>query len=125
MDAAVAPYPMLDGFYFSPLKVYEYLAAGLPVVASRVGNLPEILDHGRLGVLVDPDDARGLADALATLRADPARRARLREQGRRRAVEQHDWSTVVHTALAHAGFEAATESVSVQPDDEARRAVAG
>src|SRR5262249_36909852 len=37
MDVAVAPYPPLENFYFSPLKVYEYMAAGLPVVASRIG----------------------------------------------------------------------------------------
>src|SRR5262249_57748941 len=43
MDAAVAPYPDLSRFYFSPLKVYEYMAAGLPVVASRIGQLAQIL----------------------------------------------------------------------------------
>ncbi len=37
MDVAVAPYPNLPQFYFSPLKVYEYMAGGLPVVASRIG----------------------------------------------------------------------------------------
>jgi glycosyltransferase involved in cell wall biosynthesis len=124
MDVAVAPYPRLDAFYFSPLKVYEYLAAGLPVVASRVGALAEILDHGRLGVLVEPGDVHQLADALAALRADPVRRSRLRELGRRSAVEQHDWSRIVQTALALAGV-CATEAVTVQPDEEARRAVAG
>src|ERR1041385_1938466 len=37
MHAGVAPYPPMESFYFSPLKIYEYLAAGLPVVASRIG----------------------------------------------------------------------------------------
>ncbi|MDP9393449.1 MAG: glycosyltransferase family 4 protein, partial [Actinomycetota bacterium] len=54
MDIAVAPYPALEPFYFSPLKVYEYLAAGLPVVASRIGQVGAVLDDGRLGVLVEP-----------------------------------------------------------------------
>src|SRR5262249_53202779 len=39
MEVAVAPYPKLASFYFSPLKVYEYMAAGLPIVASRIGQL--------------------------------------------------------------------------------------
>ena len=52
MDVACAPYPAGGSDYFSPLKVYEYLAAGLPVVASAVGQIPAALDHGRLGRLV-------------------------------------------------------------------------
>lgn len=99
MDVAVAPYPAMADFYFSPLKVYEYLAAGLPVVASRVGDLPEVLDHGRLGVLVEPGDAAALAGAVAALRTDPDRRRRLALDGRVRAVERHDWVGIVATAL--------------------------
>ncbi len=103
MHVAVAPYPVLDDFYFSPLKVYEYLAAGLPVVASRVGDLPATLGDGRLGVLVEPEQPRKLADAIAALRHDPERRERLASDGRERAVRRHDWSTVVATALRLAG----------------------
>jgi glycosyltransferase involved in cell wall biosynthesis len=125
VDAAVAPYPPLDAFYFSPLKLYEYLAAGLPVVSSRVGDLPQILDHGRLGVLVEPGDADALASAVAGLRADTAERARLRAAGRRRAVERHDWSRVLQTALTHAGVEATSAPAFGRSDEEARRAVVG
>lgn len=125
IDVAVAPYPAVDGFYFSPLKVYEYLAAGLPVVASRVGDLPEVLGNGRLGVLVEPGDAQDLASAVAALRADAAERERLRADGRRRAVERHDWSMVVQTALTHAGVGATPAPASAQPGEEARRAVVG
>lgn len=99
MDVAAAPYPDIAGCYFSPLKVYEYLAAGLPVVASRVGGLPALLEDGRLGVLVDPGDPRALAAAIARLREDPGRRARLGRGGRRAAVDRHDWSGVVARAL--------------------------
>jgi glycosyltransferase involved in cell wall biosynthesis len=99
-DVAVAPYPPVDDFYFSPLKVYEYLGAGLPVVASRVGGLADILDHGRIGVLVEPGDAAALAAAVADLRADPARREALGRAARLRAVARHDWSSVVCSALS-------------------------
>ena len=99
-DVAIAPYPRMDDFYFSPLKVYEYLGAGLPVVASRVGGIADILDHGRIGVLVEPGDAAALAAAVADLRADPARREALGRAARLRAVARHDWSTVVCSALS-------------------------
>jgi glycosyltransferase involved in cell wall biosynthesis len=104
MDVAVAPYPPMQGFYFSPLKVYEYLAAGLPVVVSRVGDLPAVLDDGDLGVLVEPGDAVALADAVARLRADTLARERLRRWGRLRAVQRHDWSGVVERVLSLAGL---------------------
>ena len=106
MDLAVAPYPPIEDFYFSPLKVYEYLAAGLPVVASNVGDLSRVLDSGRLGVLTEPGDPAALARAIASLRADPGRRNRMGRQGRRHVVEDHDWAQVVETAVAHAAVRA-------------------
>lgn len=57
MDVAVAPYPPLDHFYFSPLKLFEYMAAGLPIVASRIGQLEELIDDGVTGLLCQPGDA--------------------------------------------------------------------
>ncbi|GAB3104964.1 glycosyltransferase family 4 protein [Isoptericola nanjingensis] len=104
-DVAVAPYPALDDFYFSPLKVYEYLAAGLPVVASAVGELPDALEHGDAGVLVPPGRAAALADAIVALAHDDDRRAALGARAREVAVERHDWSAVVRRALGFAGVE--------------------
>ncbi|MBW3626442.1 MAG: glycosyltransferase family 4 protein [Actinobacteria bacterium] len=103
MDVAVAPYPALDGFYFSPLKLYEYLAAGLPVVASSVGQVAEVLDHGRTGVLCPPGDPAALAAALAGLRADPRRCQALGRAGRAEVVRRHSWCQVVERVLALAG----------------------
>ncbi|MCT1654573.1 glycosyltransferase family 4 protein [Brachybacterium muris] len=90
MDIATAPYPPGE-HYFSPLKVYEYLAAGLPVVASAIGTIPAVLRDGELGVLVAPGDVDALADALDELAADPAHRARLSRAARESAVAEHDW----------------------------------
>ncbi|HHU39847.1 MAG TPA: glycosyltransferase family 4 protein, partial [Propionibacterium sp.] len=71
----VAPYPATTDTadqYFSPLKIYEYLAAGLPVVASAVGQVPGIVADGVTGRLVPPSEAAALAAALDDLAADPA-----------------------------------------------------
>ena len=100
----VAPYPDLGGEqqqYFSPLKVYEYLAAGLPVVASAVGQLPQIL--GELGTLVPPSDPAALAIAIDTLAADPVLRGKLGWRGRMQAEEKHSWAGAVDRILGLAG----------------------
>jgi glycosyltransferase involved in cell wall biosynthesis len=103
MDVAVAPYPDLRPFYFSPLKVVESMAAGLPVVASRVGTLDELVVHGASGLLCAPGDAAALAAALATLADDPDRCARMGAEGRSRALAEHTWEAVVDRVLALAG----------------------
>lgn len=100
MDVAVAPYPQLDDPYFSPLKLYEYLAAGLPVVASAVGQVPAALQGGRVGVLVPAGDPVALAAALLGLRADGPRRAELRVLAREAVLARHSWSGVLDRLLA-------------------------
>jgi glycosyltransferase involved in cell wall biosynthesis len=95
----VAPYPRLPDFYFSPLKVLEYMAAGLPVVASRVGQLEGLLDDGRTGVFVAPGDARALARALAALRTDVGARRALAAAGRALVERDHTWDAVVRRSL--------------------------
>jgi len=71
------------------LAVAEAMAGGLPVVASAVGGLVEVLDGGRAGVLVRPDDPDALADAVTKLLDDPARAARLASTGRERAAAHY------------------------------------
>ncbi|MGC0144514.1 glycosyltransferase family 4 protein [Pseudactinotalea sp. Z1732] len=101
MDIGTAPYPADAGDYFSPLKVLEYLAAGLPVVASDVGQLPTMVDAGRTGLLVPPSDVRALRTALAGLLVDPDRRHRLGRAARAEAERKHSWEhTMVHTLRA-------------------------
>ena len=59
----------------SPISVLEYMRAGLPTVATRVGGIPRILEEGRDGVLVPPGDPAGFAEAIGALLNDPERRA--------------------------------------------------
>lgn len=77
MDVAVAPYPQMKNFYFSPIKIAEYMAAGRAIVASRVGLLPELLVDGKNALLFKPGDPEALARKLLTLKANPALREKL------------------------------------------------
>jgi glycosyltransferase involved in cell wall biosynthesis len=69
-----------------PVSIVEALAAGVPVVTTPVSGIPEAVRDGVSGVLVAPDDAAALADAVAALLADPARCAALADGGRAAAV---------------------------------------
>src|SRR5262249_29411154 len=89
MDVALAPYPNLARFYFSPLKVYEYMAAGLPVVASCIGQLEELIEPGVNGLLVPPGDAKALQAALQTLRTDAGLCRRLGDAARAKVLHKH------------------------------------
>jgi glycosyltransferase involved in cell wall biosynthesis len=70
MDVAVAPYPALEDFYYSPLKLYEYMAAGRAIVASKIGQVGEAVADGLTGLLYEPDDVEGLLHCLHRLRSD-------------------------------------------------------
>lgn len=100
MDVATAPYAEAAGFYFSPLKLVEYMAAGVPVVASRVGHLGDWLRDGETACLVPPDDAGALAAALARLLRAPSERLALAEAAHAEVVRAHTWDTVAQRLLA-------------------------
>src|SRR6266849_8208211 len=107
MDVSVAPYPTLPHFYFSPLKVYEYMAAGLPVAASRIGQLEELIEDGFNGLLCAPSDPMALAAALNRLYGAPELCARLGQAARATVLPDHTWSAVVRRILSLACVEPA------------------
>jgi len=82
--------PLQLAFYWSPLKVFEYMAAGLPVVAPALPRLQRLVRDGEEGLLYDPEDPRGLDRAIAAL-VDPALRARLGAAARARVVRDFSW----------------------------------
>lgn len=100
MDIGVAPYPNWTENYFSPMKVFEYMAAGLPVVATSDGQLGEILQDECTGLLCEPGNTKALADALLCLKRDPALRMRLGRAARRRVAVAHTWQGVATRVLA-------------------------
>ena len=90
MDAAVVLAPIGAAYHYSPLKLAEYLASGLAVVAPAVGQLEERLTDGVDALLVPPHDLDALVAALTRLRDDPALAARIGRAGR--AAAEADWS---------------------------------
>jgi glycosyltransferase involved in cell wall biosynthesis len=77
------------------LVLLESLAQGTPVVASRVGGIPEIIEDGRSGLLVPPGDVPALGEALERLWSDPALARALGESGRREVVPRFTWEGLV------------------------------
>ena len=74
----LAPYPRLEhAFYFSPLKLFEYMAAGTAVVAARLGQIAEVIRDGETGLLYPPGDLEALVGACERLLEDPGLRNRL------------------------------------------------
>lgn len=95
-DIGVAPFdpgkhkPLTLGFYWSPLKIFEYMSSGLPVVAPRLPRIAHLVGDEAEGLLYDPADPRTLDAALVRL-TDAALRARLGAAARTRAVAQYSW----------------------------------
>ena len=82
-----------------PIKILEYLAAGCPVVASRLPVAENLVEHGVSGWLVQPDDPAALAEGLRTVLGDPALAARLR-QGGLRVARTLTWDRAIARLLA-------------------------
>jgi glycosyltransferase involved in cell wall biosynthesis len=97
VDVAAIPYRRLDGFYFSPLKLFECLATGRPVVAADVGEIGNVVREGETGRLYPPGDAARLADAIASLLEDPAGAGSIGRAGREHVRAHHTWE---HNARA-------------------------
>jgi glycosyltransferase involved in cell wall biosynthesis len=95
-DIGVAPFdvaahrPLSLGFYWSPLKIFEYMACGLPVVAPAIDRLASLVRHDGEGLLYAAQTPGALAATLERL-TDPALRYRLGRAARERAVREYSW----------------------------------
>jgi glycosyltransferase involved in cell wall biosynthesis len=105
-DVLVSPHVPLAGgepFFGSPTKVFEYMALRRPIVASRLGQIAEILEHERTALLVEPGDDVELASAIASLLADPERGRRLADAARKAVETDHTWDQRAAAILAALG----------------------
>ncbi len=99
MDVAVAPYPFLENFYFSPLKLFEYMAVGKPVVASRIGQIQEVIQDAETGLLVRPGDPGDLVEKIERLRHTPGLREALGTAASQEAGH-HTWERNARNVMA-------------------------
>jgi glycosyltransferase involved in cell wall biosynthesis len=93
-DVLVSPHEdMEDGspFFGSPTKIFEYMAMGKGIVASRVGQLGEILENGVNAILVEQKNPKALADGIVTLVREPELRTAIGRQAREKVLTQFTW----------------------------------
>jgi glycosyltransferase involved in cell wall biosynthesis len=93
-DILVAPHVPLPGgveFFGSPTKLFEYMAAGKAIVASRLGQIGDVLKHDVTAWMVEPGDTDGLRDGLLGLSDAPLIRRELGANARRQVIEHHSW----------------------------------
>jgi glycosyltransferase involved in cell wall biosynthesis len=94
-DIVVVPSIHFDGYVDGlPNVALEAMAAGRPLIATRVGGLPQVVQHGMNGLLVDERDAGGLADAIVELAGQPQLRRRMGETGRSMVETSLNWKSV-------------------------------
>jgi glycosyltransferase involved in cell wall biosynthesis len=94
-DILIAPHvPLVDGsdFFGSPTKIFEYMAMGKAIVASRLGQIGEVLAHEETALLVTPGNVEELTAAIVRLVEANDLRARLGANARDAAVKQHTWT---------------------------------
>lgn len=98
-DVLASPHADVDGFVGSPIKIFEYMAAGRAIVASRVGQIGTILRDRETALLTPPGDEEALIDALALLHNDPDLRGRLGRAAQAEAHEWHSWDARLDALL--------------------------
>ena len=91
-DLALAPYPEHShSFYFSPLKIFEYLASGVATVAADIGQISELVKHGETGLLYKAGDLSGLIHGCRTLLDDATLRQRIGKAGAQLIRQNYTW----------------------------------
>ena len=91
VDVAVVTHDGRSQFHYSPLKLWEFMACGLPVVVPDLGQPAELLTDGENALIVPPGDPVALASALGSVHADHALRASLGAAARSYVVEHRTW----------------------------------
>ena len=103
MDVCAMPHPATKQFahYTSPLKLFEYMAAGKAIVASDLPAWADVLDDGETALLVPPGDPAAWTRAIERLRDDLDLRAQLGRRARARVLAHYTWDARVNKILSH------------------------
>ena len=91
MDIVLLTYPKLDFFYYSPLKLFEYMAEGKAVLASRIGQIEKVIRDGVNGMLFEPENIDELKEKLFLLITKNYLRRKLGRNARKTILEQFTW----------------------------------
>ena len=99
------PHPATAQFanYTSPLKLFEYMAAGRAIVASDLASWADVLAHEETALLLPPGDSEAWSKAIMRLRDDAALRERLGTAAREKALAHYTWDARAERILAHIG----------------------
>lgn len=91
-DILVAPYNE-EHFFGSPMKIFEYMAMAKPIIASRVGQITDVLTDGKSAILIDPGSEEQLTQAVKLLINDESLRSRLGRNAREIVEKGYSWDT--------------------------------
>jgi glycosyltransferase involved in cell wall biosynthesis len=96
-DIAIAPYKNMKNEYFigSPMKLFEYMASGLAVIATNLGQITEVIRSGENGLLVEAGNMDTLSNAFDLLIRNPDLRVSLGERARKDACEKYSWEKYI------------------------------
>jgi len=91
MNVVLAPYPNLPFFYYSPVKIFEYMAAGKTVITTPIGQIAEIITDGENGIFCSPDNLDQVVSSIDSLLHDSTECKRIGENARQTIVKNHTW----------------------------------
>lgn len=99
MNVAVVPYQPIDDFFFSPMKLFEYMAVGCPTVAADLGQISEVIEHGRTGWLYPAGDNAKLAEGIAALLENRELASEMGKTARKHVLSHYTWEEVTRRVV--------------------------
>lgn len=91
MDIVLAPYSKLDFFYYSPLKIFEYMACGKAVITSGIGQILDLIQDGKTGLLCEPGNIDEMITKINSLIFEDSKRVNMGKAARQFIANNHSW----------------------------------
>ena len=99
MDVAVVPYQPIDDFFFSPMKLFECMAVGCPTVAADLGQISEVIEHGKTGWLYPAGDNEKLAAGIDALLTNRKLALQIGSAARQHVLNNHTWEKITRQVM--------------------------